>query len=75
MAVALITTLYGAVISNAVFLPFADKLSSMNKKELAAMEIVIRGIMAIQAGENPRIIRQKLNSFLAPKARPKDEAA
>jgi chemotaxis protein MotA len=72
MAVALITTLYGAIISNAVFLPFADKLSSLNKKELTAMEIVIRGIMAIQAGENPRVIRQKLNSFLAPKARPKE---
>jgi chemotaxis protein MotA len=72
MAVALITTLYGAIISNAVFLPFADKLNSLNKKELTAMEIVIRGIMAIQAGENPRVIRQKLNSFLAPKARPKE---
>jgi chemotaxis protein MotA len=75
MAVALITTLYGAIVSNAVFLPFADKLSTLNKKELSAMEIIIRGIMAIQGGENPRIIRQKLNSFLAPKARPKDEAA
>jgi chemotaxis protein MotA len=72
MAVALITTLYGAIISNAVFLPFADKLNLLNKKELASMEIVIRGIMAIQAGENPRVIRQKLNSFLAPKARPKE---
>ncbi len=74
MAVALITTLYGAIVSNAVFLPFADKLSSMNKKELTSMEIVIRGIMAIQAGENPRIIRQKLNSFLAPKVRPQENA-
>lgn len=72
MAVALITTLYGAIMSNAVFLPFADKLNLLNKKELASMEIVIRGIMAIQAGENPRVIRQKLNSFLAPKARPKE---
>lgn len=75
MAVALITTLYGAIVSNAVFLPFADKLNTLNKKELSGMEIIIRGIMAIQGGENPRIIRQKLNSFLAPKARPKDEAA
>lgn len=72
MAVALITTLYGAIISNAIFLPFADKLGSLNKKELSAMEIVIRGIMAIQAGEHPRVIRQKLNSFLAHKARPKE---
>jgi chemotaxis protein MotA len=73
MAVALITTLYGAIISNAVFLPFGDKLNVLNKKELMAMEIIIRGIMAIQAGENPRVIRQKLFSFLAPKARPKDD--
>lgn len=73
MAVALITTLYGAIISNAVFLPFGDKLNLLNKKELMAMEIIIRGIMAIQAGENPRVIRQKLFSFLAPKARPKDD--
>jgi chemotaxis protein MotA len=73
MAVALITTLYGAIVSNAMALPFADKLNLMNKKELTAMEIVIRGIMAIQAGENPRVIRQKLNSFLAPKARPKED--
>lgn len=73
MAVALITTLYGAIVSNAMFLPFGDKLSVLNKKELMAMEIIIRGIMAIQAGENPRVIRQKLNSFLAPKARPKED--
>lgn len=73
MAVALITTLYGAILSNAMFLPFGDKLNTLNKKELMAMEIVIRGIMSIQAGENPRVIRQKLNSFLAPKARPKED--
>lgn len=75
MAVALITTLYGAIISNAVFLPFADKLGFINKKELVSKEIIIRGIMAIQSGENPRVIRQKLNTFLAPAARPKEEAA
>lgn len=75
MAVALITTLYGAIISNAVFLPFADKLGLINKKELTSLEIIIRGIMAIQSGENPRVIQQKLNTFLAPSARPKEEAA
>lgn len=75
MAVALITTLYGAIVSNAIFLPFADKLGLMNKKELIAREIIIRGIMAIQSGENPRVIRQKLNTFLAPAARPAQEAA
>ncbi len=69
MAVALITTLYGAIISNAVFLPFAEKLGFINKQELLAMEIVVRGIMAIQSGENPRVIEQKLNTFLPPKIR------
>jgi chemotaxis protein MotA len=69
MAVALLTTLYGAVIANVVFLPLAEKLGFINKQELLAMEVIVRGIMAIQAGENPRVIEQKLNTFLAPKLR------
>jgi chemotaxis protein MotA len=69
MAVALITTLYGAIVSNAIFLPFAEKLGFLNKQELLSMEIVVRGIMAIQAGDNPRVIEQKLNTFIPPKAR------
>ncbi|MCG8587590.1 MAG: motility protein A [Pirellulales bacterium] len=69
MAVALITTLYGAIVSNAIFLPFAEKLGFLNKQELLSMEIIVRGIMAIQAGDNPRVIEQKLNTFIPPKAR------
>ncbi len=64
MAVALITTLYGVVASNAFFLPLAEKLGFYNKRELLCMEVVMRGILAIQSGENPRIIEQKLNIFL-----------
>lgn len=75
MAVALITTLYGAVASNIFFLPFAEKLGFMNKQELLGLEIIIRGIMAIQSGENPRVVEQKLNTFLPPKLRPVEEAA
>ncbi|MEQ8847899.1 MotA/TolQ/ExbB proton channel family protein [Botrimarina sp.] len=77
MAVALLTTLYGAVASNVVFLPFAEKLGYTNKQELLAMDIVVRGVMAIQAGENPRVIEQKLNTFIPPKLRAKqaEEAA
>lgn len=75
MAVALLTTLYGAIASNVVFLPFAEKLGFTNKQELLAMEIVVRGIMAIQSGENPRVIEQKLNTFIPPKLRPSDQAA
>ena len=40
-----------------------------NKQELLAMEIVVRGVMAIQSGENPRVIEQKLNTFVPPKVR------
>ena len=69
MAVALITTLYGAIVANVMFLPFAEKLSFISKQELLAMEIVIRGIMAIQSGDNPRVIEQKLNTFVPPKLR------
>lgn len=69
MAVALITTLYGAIVANVFCLPFAEKLGFINKQELLAMEIVVRGIMAIQSGENPRVIEQKLNTFVPPKQR------
>jgi len=69
MAVALITTLYGAISANVLFIPFAEKLGFLSKQEMLGLEIVIRGIMAIQSGENPRVIEQKLNTFLPPKVR------
>jgi len=69
MAVALITTLYGAILANVMFLPFAEKLGFINKQELLVMEIIIRGIMGIQSGDNPRVIEQKLNTFIPPKLR------
>jgi len=74
MAVALLTTLYGAVASNCAFIPFAEKLAYYNKKELLAREIIIRGILAIQSGENPRVIQQKLSAFLPPKQRVQEAA-
>ena len=78
MAVALITTLYGAIFSNLFCLPFAEKLGFLNQQELLAMEIVIRGIASIQSGDNPRIVEQRLNTFIPPKLRTtedKNEAA
>ncbi len=75
MAVALLTTMYGAIASNVVFLPFAEKLGFTNKQELLAMEIAVRGIMAIQSGENPRVIQQKLNTFVPPKQRVSEDQA
>lgn len=75
MAVALITTLYGAIIANVFFIPFAEKLGFLNKLEMVELEIIVRGIMAIQSGENPRVIEQKLYTFLPAKLRPVEEAA
>ena len=64
MAVALITTLYGAVVSNLFFLPFADKLAFYSKRELEVKEAVVRGILSIQEGDNPRVLEQKLFTML-----------
>lgn len=74
MAVALITTLYGAVLSNALFLPFSEKLAAITKNEMIGREIILRGVMAIQSGENPRVIEQKLSTFLPPGMRKKQDA-
>ena len=74
MAVALLTTLYGAVAANCLFLPFAEKLGYTSKKERLTMEIIIRGVMAIQSGEHPRVIQQKLNTFIPPKLRTQEVA-
>lgn len=69
MAVALITTLYGAIMANVVFQPFAEKLNLLSKNEIVAQEIAIRGVLAIQSGESPRAIDQKLKTFIPPKMR------
>jgi len=73
MAVALLTTLYGALMANLVFLPIAEKLASRTDEERMIKEIIIRGVMSIQSGDNPRIVEQKLKSFLPPSMR--DEPA
>lgn len=72
MAVALITTLYGAVLSNGSFLPLADKLNFISRQEIIARQIAVKGLMALQAGENPRMIAMKLNTYLPPAKRPKE---
>ena len=75
MAVALLTTLYGAVISNLVFLPWADKLGIINDEEMMEMEIIVKGVIAIQSGENPRIIKQKLMMYIPDSQHPPEEEA
>ncbi len=69
LAVALITTLYGALIANMIFIPIAGKLKFRSDEEVVIMEIVREGINSISKGENPRAIQQKLESFVAPKHR------
>lgn len=69
MAVALVTTLYGSLIANWLCNPVANKLSINNDTEMMMKEITVEGILSIQAGENPRVIEEKLKSFLAPSAR------
>ncbi len=69
MAIALLTTLYGALVANMVALPLADKLQARTDEELARMGIVAEGIIAIQSGDNPKVVEQKLQIFLAPSER------
>ena len=69
MAVALLTTLYGSVIANYIATPIANKLENFNGEEMLIKEVLIEGILSIQAGENPRIIEEKLKSFFSPALR------
>lgn len=69
MAVALVTTLYGAILANWICNPVATKLKGKNAEEMMVKEIEVEGLLSIQAGENPRVIEEKLKSFLAPRDR------
>ena len=75
MSVALITTLYGSILANWICSPVANKLKAYNADEIMLKEIMIEGLLSIQAGENPRVIEEKLKSFLAPKDREGGEDA
>lgn len=69
MAVALITTLYGSLLANWIATPLASKLKYNSDLEVQLKEVTIEGLLSIQAGENPRVIEEKLKSFIAPKNR------
>ncbi|MCI9150264.1 MAG: motility protein A [Lachnospiraceae bacterium] len=69
MAVALLTTLYGSLIANWLCNPTSAKLKVKNDLEISMKEVIVEGILSIQAGENPRVIEEKLKSFLSPKDR------
>ncbi|AEH51840.1 motility protein A [Pseudothermotoga thermarum] len=64
MSVALITTFYGSLLSNAVFLPMAEKIGRRAAKILRQKQMILEGVLSIQAGENPRVLEEKLKSFL-----------
>ena len=69
MAVALVTTFYGSILANWISTPVAVKLKANNDLEIMMKNVMVEGLLSIQAGENPRVIEEKLKSFLAPKVR------
>ncbi|MDR0665333.1 MAG: motility protein A [Helicobacteraceae bacterium] len=69
MAVAIITTLYGAITGNAIAAPMSYLLNIRNNDEMMVRNLIIEGIMSIQAGDNPRMLEQKLLGLLPPKQR------
>jgi chemotaxis protein MotA len=69
MAVALVTTFWGALLSNLVFHPLAGKLRNRTREEKAVRRLMIEGITSIQEGDSPRIVREKLHAYLSPEAR------
>ncbi|MHC6203456.1 motility protein A, partial [Breznakiellaceae bacterium SP9] len=66
MAVALITTLYGAIIANILMIPWGGKLKTLDADESKVKEMMIEGILSIQSGDNPRTLANKLLSYLTP---------
>jgi chemotaxis protein MotA len=75
MAIALVTTLYGSVFANLILAPIQFKLEDRHKEEMQIKEIMVQGILSIQSGDNPRILEDKLLTFLPPSERPAQSAA
>lgn len=67
MSVALITTLYGSILANWICAPVARRLRKNNNNEMLLLELKIEGILSVQAGENPKVIREKISTFLTKK--------
>jgi chemotaxis protein MotA len=77
MAMALIGTLYGVTTANLIAIPMGEKLGCLNHEEVTIKEIILKGVLAIQSGDSPRVVEQKLSTFLPPayRARSESEAA
>lgn len=73
IAVAFIATLYGVASANVLWIPFGTKIKLKTEKHVQLMEMVLEGILSIQAGENPRVIREKLMTFVPPDNRVDEE--
>jgi chemotaxis protein MotA len=69
MAVAILTTFYGAMIANVFCLPLSDKLNFRHEEEMLIRTVQIKGILSLQAGDNPRVTQAKLMVYLAAAAR------
>jgi chemotaxis protein MotA len=69
MSIALITTLYGSIMSNSIAIPVAKILRTYTAREINSREMIIEGVLSIQAGDNPRILGQKLLAYLPPEDR------
>ena len=71
MAIALLTTMYGAILANVICLPMAQKLTNASALEAANNELILEGVLFMQSGGNPRVMGDMLASFVAPKMRSK----
>lgn len=69
IASAFIATLWGVSLANLCYLPIADKLKLRHEEELADLDLIMEGVMAIQSGDNPRVVKTKLLSFVSPAMR------
>ncbi len=74
MAVALVTTFYGALLSNVIFLPLVTKLAHRSAEEMETKALIMEGLLSIHAGDNPRILVQKLSAFVPPSQRVQEAA-
>ncbi|HWH33219.1 MAG TPA: motility protein A [Egibacteraceae bacterium] len=74
MALALLTTLYGVLFANLVFQPVAERLTRANSAELSSLDMALDGILAVQAGTSPRMLAERLETYLAPERRQGYEA-
>ncbi|MDL4839373.1 flagellar motor protein MotP [Aquibacillus rhizosphaerae] len=72
MAVALLTTFYGSLLANLVFIPMAGKLEMKTDEEVFMKQIVIEGVIGVQSGQNPRILKEKLSAFLSDNMKKKE---